>query len=113
MRKTRHLLSALSFSHRQVTYCAVDLEERSLTDSVREMTASFPRLDFVGLLGTYDDTLQYIRRGGLAGTGKKIVCWFGSSIGNFTREEASVFMKKWTDGALAVGDMFVVGVDKR
>ncbi|KAJ3300966.1 hypothetical protein HDU93_006996, partial [Gonapodya sp. JEL0774] len=112
MNKTRHLLSALVTEKRRVTYVAVDLEPRSLNQCVREMSTAFPEIDFVGLLGTYDDALEHLKAN-RSSTGKTILWWFGSSIGNFTREDAAAFLCRWRNEAMAVGDLFAIGIDQR
>lgn len=132
MRKTRHLLQYLSAhpNASKCTYFAVDLDYDTLAATVSEMESSFPMLNFVGLNGTYDDALQFVKNGGLdapgtnglkeaaAGTSedvrrKRCLFWFGSSIGNFERGDASVFVEKWTAETLQEGDAFVVGIDRR
>ena len=43
--------------------------------------------------GLYQEGLQYIKDSAIFGRKKKLVCFFGSSIGNFTRDEAKQFLR--------------------
>ncbi|KAI9000390.1 hypothetical protein DFJ74DRAFT_697612 [Hyaloraphidium curvatum] len=131
MRKTRYLLEHLAAhpNSSRCTYFAVDLDHDTLAATVSEMAAAFPTLNFVGLNGTYDDALEFVRSGGLdapgldglparAGTSgpvrrKRCLMWFGSSIGNFGREDAAGFVRKWTQECLQPGDKWFVGIDRR
>ena len=91
MRKTRYLLESLVRQKKSVTYYALDLSEKSLVESLSPLASNFPSIKFVGLLGTYDDSLAYIRERvpdthpitGLPVS--RTLLWFGSSIGNYSR----------------------------
>ncbi|KAJ3109264.1 hypothetical protein HDU97_007758 [Phlyctochytrium planicorne] len=118
MRKTKFLLEAIVRQNKKVTYYALDLSEQSLVESVKPLAANFPTIDFVGLLGTYDDSLAYISRNVPThnANGKRItrtILWLGSSIGNLTRTEAAEFLRKIGEDAMSVGDTFLCGVDRR
>jgi uncharacterized SAM-dependent methyltransferase len=131
MSKTRYMLQHLA-AHplaAKCTYFPVDLDYSTLVATVDEMAAEFPTLHFVGLNGTYDDALTFVKNGGLDAPGnnglasgpgtseplrrKRCLMWFGSSIGNFNREDAASFVAKWTSEVLKDGDEFVIGIDRR
>ncbi|KAJ3053637.1 hypothetical protein HK102_011674, partial [Quaeritorhiza haematococci] len=112
MRKTKYFLDAIVEQGKSVTYYALDLSEKSLHDCLDAMAQCFPTIKFVGLLGTYEDSLQYIHSHIPKGV-RKMLLWLGSSIGNFTREEAATFMRSVADVAMEAGDLFLCGIDRR
>ncbi|KAJ3330578.1 hypothetical protein HDU91_003537, partial [Kappamyces sp. JEL0680] len=62
MRKTKYILEAITESKKKVTYCAVDLAKDSLTQSLTPLVTAFPSINFVGLWGTYHDSLDWTRK---------------------------------------------------
>ena len=70
MRKTKYLLEAIQASQKQITYCAVDLAKDSLTTSLSPLVKAFPSIKFVGLWGTYDNSLEW----------GKIYFWLGLGL---------------------------------
>ncbi|KAJ3333222.1 hypothetical protein HDU76_010380 [Blyttiomyces sp. JEL0837] len=119
MRKTRYLLESIVRQKKSVTYYAVDLAEQSLVESLSPLAQHFPTIKFVGLLGTYDDSLAYVRNNIPTinpKTGHRVtrtILWLGSSIGNLTRKEAADFLKRVKEAAMDVGDTFLCGIDRR
>jgi uncharacterized SAM-dependent methyltransferase len=92
MRKTGFLLEPIEKSHKKVTYYAIDLEETSLVSTLEDMSKSFPSIDFVGLLGTYEEGLDYLENNLPKETdAPRCALWLGSSIGNMTRSQAVSF----------------------
>ncbi|KZT64249.1 DUF323 domain-containing protein [Daedalea quercina L-15889] len=78
LRKTSHVLSALSglvppTMASPITYYALDLQERELARTLKELNASDVgaqirgKVSTHGLCATYDDGLKFIREGGLEG----------------------------------------------
>ncbi|KAJ3109712.1 hypothetical protein HDU96_007157 [Phlyctochytrium bullatum] len=118
MRKTKFLLDAIVRQQKSVTYYALDLSEESLRGSLKTLAENFPTIRFVGLLGTYEDSLGYIANNvpTHAADGTRLtrtILWLGSSIGNLSREEAAEFLGKVCQQALSVGDTFLCGIDRR
>ncbi|KAJ3412755.1 hypothetical protein HDV05_000276 [Chytridiales sp. JEL 0842] len=119
MRKTKYLLNSIVKQKKSITYYAVDLSEQSLQESLLPLASHFPSINFVGLLGTYDDSLSYIHSHVPTvhpTTGQRIsrtILWLGSSIGNLTRLQAAEFLAKVKDMAMEVGDTFLCGIDRR
>lgn len=114
MRKTRYLLEPLTRSNKKVTYYAIDLEETSLRSALEEMSREFPTISFCGLLGTYDEGLNYLAgQAGELGDAPRCVLWLGSSIGNMKRKEAAQFFVDVADKVLRVGDFILCGIDSR
>lgn len=76
------LLNALEKAEKSIHYYALDLSKRELERTL----SSVPRFEHVvchGLLGTYDDGLEWIRSGCNASWPKCIMS-LGSSIGGYT-----------------------------
>jgi len=80
--------------------------ERTLAD-VPEGT--FEHVKCFGLLGTYDDGLDWLKRSENAKRPKTIMS-MGSSIGNFPRDEAADFLKQFA-AILVDSDSLVIGLD--
>ncbi|TPX65133.1 hypothetical protein SpCBS45565_g05383 [Spizellomyces sp. 'palustris'] len=113
MRKTKYILSAIERQKkRNVTYYAVDLSESSLRESLGPLTLAFSTINFVGLLGCYEDSIQYIRNT-IPSTTPKTYLWLGSSIGNLNRTEAAAFLRHICDDGMQIGDTFLCGIDRR
>lgn len=70
---------------------------------------TFQHVQCFGLLGTYDDGLAWLKRKENVHR-PKVICSLGSSIGNFTRDEASDFLKQFAD-ILSPSDRLLIGVD--
>lgn len=108
LRKVSILLQALEAQGKKVDYYALDLSRKELERTL----AAVPKFEHVkchGLHGTYDDGLEWLTRPGITSRSKCIMS-LGSSIGNFDRKEASVFLKNFRD-VLTKGDCMLVGVD--
>jgi L-histidine Nalpha-methyltransferase / hercynylcysteine S-oxide synthase len=112
MRKTKYLLEAIQESKKQVTYCAVDLAKDSLVQSLSPLVAAFPSIKFIGLWGTYDDSLEWTKHN-VPTLSRTIYFWLGSSIGNLTRKQAADFMTCFQKEGMNNGDLFICGIDKR
>ncbi|TPX50113.1 hypothetical protein SeLEV6574_g01073 [Synchytrium endobioticum] len=113
MRKTKFIFSELVRQNKKnVTYLALDLSLDTLRAVVKDINAAFPEIRVIGLWGTYNDSLSWVKTNIPKGITKYIL-WLGSSIGNMTREDATAFFTAVREQALDVGDQFVVGIDKR
>ncbi|KAJ3233867.1 hypothetical protein HDU81_001930 [Chytriomyces hyalinus] len=114
MRKTRYLLDAIVTQNKSVTYYALELSAQSLTQSLQPLALQFPTINFVGLLGTYDDSLLYIKDHLTREINTtRTLLWLGTSIGNSTREEAGQFLARVKDCAMQEGDVLLCGIDRR
>ena len=112
MRKTKYILDEISKSGKTVTYYAVDLSSKSLSDSLEPLKKLYPTISFVGLWGTYDDSLLWLAKNAQKDV-LKVYLWLGSSIGNLTRSEAADFLNKVSTSAMNPGDVFFCGIDRR
>ncbi|KAJ3222740.1 hypothetical protein HDU81_009622, partial [Chytriomyces hyalinus] len=114
MRKTKYLLDAIVRQGKSVTYYALDLSAQSLSMALSPLASHYPTIQFVGLLGTYDDSLSYIQTHiPRPVNSTRTLLWLGSSIGNYSRAEAAEFLKRVQTIAMDTGDTFLCGIDRR
>lgn len=101
--KTRHLLAALD---RPVAYTPIEISRAALDASARALGAEFPGLDIRPLAADYT---QPVPPGTFSAvTGRRLVYFPGSTIGNFDHHEAAAFLHRICriirpDGALLIG----------
>ncbi|KDE07160.1 hypothetical protein MVLG_02564 [Microbotryum lychnidis-dioicae p1A1 Lamole] len=127
--KTRHLLSAFSellkagklSGFRSIDYEALDLEKSSLELSLNSLAEQepaavkteddeTPRVKIGGLHGLYDDGIDHLARYSSSQDHARTssIMWLGSSIGNFSRREACLFLK---NVKLRPGETMLIGID--
>ncbi|KAH8681443.1 C-type lectin protein [Xylariales sp. PMI_506] len=108
LRKVQLLLQALEDAGKSIDYYALDLSKQELERTL----AQIPPFRFVrchGLLGTYDDGREWLKRPSVA-TRPKCILSMGSSIGNFSHGEDALFLKGFAD-VLQPSDTFLLGLD--
>lgn len=103
-RKVRILLDALEDPG---AYVAIDISRQQLRDAAEELAAEFPHIPVVAICADY---LQPLRLPALParGDGRRLGFFPGSTIGNFTQDEAIDFLAGCRqvvgrDGAMLVG----------
>ncbi len=101
--KTRLLIEAL----RPAAYVPVDISESALRAAAAALAAEFPWLDVRAVVGDFGRPLALPA---FSGSGRKVVYFPGSTIGNLTREEAMAFLRM-TRGQVGPGGSMLVGVD--
>ena len=113
LRKTRLLLDALDGQAKaKITYYALDLSYDSLQVSLRPLQHRLTQVSVKGLLGTYEDGIQFLSKH-IPPSTPKIVLWLGSSIGNMNRDEAAQFLYNLQATALSENDLLLIGIDRR
>ncbi len=88
-------------------YVAIDVSVDFLRDALGRVQRENPQLDVVGLGQDFSAGLEL--PAGLLDDGKPLFFYPGSSIGNFTREEAFAFLRRIH--AQAEGGGLLIGVD--
>jgi EasF-like predicted methyltransferase len=110
LRKIKILLDTLEAAQTPVEYYALDV---SLEELERTLAAvppgTFQYVKCYGLHGTYDDGLEWLKSERIAPRSKAVLS-MGSSIGNFSRQEAVEFLRSFS-AALQPGDALLVGID--
>lgn len=102
------LLQAFEVIEKKIDYYALDLSREELERTL----AAVPKFEHVrchGLHGTYDEGLEWLRRPEVASKPMCIMS-LGSSIGNFGRQEAAAFLKRFT-AILKTEDTILIAVD--
>ncbi len=102
--KARLLLKAMDAP---ASYIAVDISEDYVRKSVAALAAGFPDLKAVALAADFTETFALPR---FARQGPRAGFFPGSTIGNFTPDEAAGFLRR-AAGVLGQGAGFLVGVD--
>lgn len=101
--KTRILIAALL----PAVYVPVDISESALRGASAQLAAEFPSLNVRVVVGDFGRPLAIPA---FAGSGRKVVYFPGSTIGNLTREESLAFLHM-TRGQVGPGGAMLVGVD--
>lgn len=100
--KAARLFGLLQPAH----YVAVDISADFLRTSLECLQRRFPALDMLGLVMDFSAQLALP---GEVGSGPRLLFYPGSSIGNFTPEQALVFLRQVR--AAAQGGGLLIGVD--
>jgi dimethylhistidine N-methyltransferase len=103
-RKVRTLLGALVRPRR---YVPIDISGEHLTQAIEPLAADYPGLSIRPLIADY--TRPFALPSPAAGTRRRVGFFPGSTVGNFTPEEAIVFLHR-AAGLLAGGGL-LIGVD--
>jgi len=88
-----------------ICYIPVDVSESALAAATEGLLRRYPRLRVLGIVGDFTRDLGYI-----PARGKKLVTFFGGTIGNFT-DPAAQRMLRSVAGVMGEDDRFVVGLD--
>lgn len=102
------LLRALDAAGKDVEYYALDLSLKELRRTLEQLP-TFEHVRCHGLYGTYDDGLDWLKLPENQAR-PKCVMSLGSSIGNFSRQEAASFLRGFAD-ALQLSDSMLIGLD--
>jgi L-histidine N-alpha-methyltransferase len=89
-----------------VSYIPVDVSGAAIYKSADILSLKYPELKIQGLLA---DFLKHLTQ--LPGKGNRLICFFGSTIGNLNRNEALGFLKN-VKKHLCPGDKFLLGLDR-
>ncbi|KAI9485402.1 MAG: hypothetical protein EXX96DRAFT_544974 [Benjaminiella poitrasii] len=112
LRKTQVILNAIEKKKVHVTYYALDLDQHELDRSLASL-GEFEYVKLYGLLGTYDQGIPWISKSFTGSNIQKNFLWMGSSIGNQTRLESAMFLRRLRRICMEPGDFFMIGFDKR
>ena len=106
-RKVRILLDALD--DQPARYLALDISREQLIQSTESLAEDYPNLDVHAICADYTQPL-ILPREALAGAGRRVAFFPGSTIGNFTPSEAEAFLRS-TAAMVASGGALLIGVD--
>ena len=105
-RKIRLLLDALQ---QPAAFIPIDIAGEHLAGAARALAADYPGLKILPVAGDYTRRLELPLEGPLS-RGKRMVFFPGSTIGNFTPDEADAFLRQTRELVGTRGEM-LVGVD--
>jgi L-histidine N-alpha-methyltransferase len=105
-RKTRILLDAMARAASLESCVLFDINERSLQQSLRALSADYPGLQARGVAGDFATDLAAIG----ASSRRRLAIFLGGTIGNLLPAEVPGFLAR-LGGILAKGDGFLLGVD--
>ena len=89
-----------------LTYVPVDISKSVLELSATGLMERFPGLIIEPIVCDFTNQLHLLPE-----RNRKIICFFGSTIGNFTREQASLFMID-IGNRMKAGDELLLGIDR-
>lgn len=107
--KSYYLLKELHRRHPQQAYYPIDISENIIAQLQRTLPAKLPGLQVQGLRGEYMEMLEAME---YLSARRKVIMFMGSSIGNFTPEEAVKFCRRLREHMLP-GDLLLTGFDLR
>jgi dimethylhistidine N-methyltransferase len=105
--KTRILIERV----RPSLYMPVDIAEVALREAAGGLAGLFPWLNVSGLVADFAQPLALPEFVGLP-VRRRVVYFPGSTIGNFTPDEALAFLRR-VHGILGAGGVLVIGVDTK
>ena len=105
-RKTRILLEELQKQGRDFEYTPLDISESAVVGLLEDVSADYPKIPMRGLVCEYNHGLEYLCHADR----RNLVLFLGSSIGNFSLDEASAFFGRLR-AMLNPGDLCLVGFD--
>ena len=107
--KTRLLLEAFLQKNGSAIYKPIDVSETILNESAQSLSQIYENLQIQPLAARYEEGLQKsISKNGIS----NLILWLGSSIGNFTREEAVYFLKSVRELSSS-NSYLLIGIDLR
>lgn len=107
--KTKILLRQLQKKNYDFIYHPVDISENVLQQLENSLQKEIPGLKTESFQGSYTEVLQRI---GNYKKRKKVILFLGSNIGNLSKDEAVVFLKRISE-AMEKDDLFFLGVDQK
>lgn len=105
--KIRLLLDGL---HDPRSYIPIDISREILESSARTLLEQFPQVQVIPIVGDYHKDIQLPAAFRAQSAHRKLVFFPGSTISNFTPEEAEAFLQR-IRALLAEGDGLLIGVD--
>ncbi|RCI09337.1 hypothetical protein L249_3647 [Ophiocordyceps polyrhachis-furcata BCC 54312] len=109
LRKVSILLQAFEQLAKPVDYYALDLSKQELERTLAHLPP-FEHVSCHGLLGTYDDGREWLKRPEMLRR-PKCILHIGSSIGNFSRVDAAEFLDGFAELLNPGRDCMLLGVD--
>jgi dimethylhistidine N-methyltransferase len=107
-RKTRLLIEAILRRQLRLAFYPMDVSPAALREAVARLNGDFPGLHVEPILADYSREIPTL----LDLSGRKLVLFLGSTIGNLESDEARDFLSRLRQ-SLAPGDALLAGFDMR
>ena len=107
--KSFYLLKELYHRLPEQAYYPIDISENIISQLQHSLPAKLPGLQVQGMRGEYMDMLQAMN---YLSARRKVIMFMGSSIGNFTPDEAVKFCRRLRE-IMQPGDLLLIGFDLR
>jgi len=104
--KTEMLLRAISRRQMRVNFFPVDISPSALSEARKRLRAELPGALVRPVIADFSDGFHFLKEI----SGRKLVLYLGSSIGNFDWTEAIALLRKVRD-QLCPGDALLLGTD--
>jgi dimethylhistidine N-methyltransferase len=104
--KTRLLLDAAVRRQASVEYYPIDISTSALEEARRRIGEEQPQVSCMPIVSDYTTDMSDVH----SISGRRLVLYIGSSIGNFEPAEAAKLLRRLR-GQLAAGDLLLLGVD--
>lgn len=88
-----------------IHYFPVDISEAAILKSAGWLSQRYPEVKIHGLLADFMKHLNVV-----PGEGNRMICFFGSTLGNFTRQQAMGYIKEIKE-LMHPGDSLILGLD--
>jgi L-histidine Nalpha-methyltransferase len=108
--KTGLLLQAAVALQGGVTYYPIDVSETALEAAQSRLEAELPQVIVEPIVADYTEGMRQNKSDTVAGDGRRLVLYIGSSIGNFSPGEA-VEVLRGVRAQLSPGDCLLLGTD--
>lgn len=100
------LFDAIPAERREtISYIPVDVSRAAIVKSAETLSRKYPEISIHGMLA---DFLKYL--GDIPGENRKVICFFGSTIGNLDPVQTSRFLLN-ISSEMREGDQFLLGLD--
>lgn len=86
-------------------YFPVDISQSAIEDASKKLADEFPMISINGIVADF-----ILQSNQVPKTGRRLFCFFGSTIGNFTMDEIEKFMKR-LGAEMQEGDGLLLGLD--
>jgi L-histidine N-alpha-methyltransferase len=105
--KTRHLLNAYERAQHPFTYCPVDISSTVLRETAAALLQAYRHITIHAMHVDFAGRPDVVRALPLE---RKALAFFGSSLGNFTRQESIAFLRRMAT-IMGPEDVFLLGID--
>lgn len=100
------LLNAVEQNMHKLKYIPVDFSQSALSDSANELVRKYPELEIDGYVADFIHQLHLIPHS----EKERLVCFLGSTIGNFKKAEAQEIIQSLAEG-IVENDTLLIGFD--